>query len=501
MRHPKFSSSLRLTKARNLGEQYKPRSSFSLASTTSKSSSSHSSMPSGKSSLTKPHKPSRHESISGGWIQDQKCSKCMECSTPFSLIIRRHHCRICGNIFCGPCSRTRMALPKSTSSRRVRVCDPCAKLALVDHDAQTTQQDCLLESPEYDLPIEYTNLSDLRTAEQLSSFSELPSLSLSSLREPREGKNQSLLMLFVMGFLASMWFLRNDISIENPAYWILAIGFLTNLYEVFQCIRTRMSVCEALQCVPSNFDARFHTTTCDASEAMTELELTEGESEDCEELYGPIQSSQREKLLEIGDHALDRVVELANMDEGWRQETSAHADIKLMSREGKPARIYKCECSVEASMSTMFEILYEKYTESPQWNATSAEAKRLATLDERTDVTHMISAPALNGVITSRDFIDVRAWKEEGYGYAISSACAGGDIVPVQKGIVRGENGPSGFIILPWEDPNRADACRLICIVNVDIKGYFPSSMLKKGSLSEMDCFIRNLRAHIASRK
>lgn len=499
MPHSNFSASLRLTKARKLGEQFKSRSSFSLASTTSVCSSSDSSMPKERAQSRKPHKSSRHESFSGGWIQDKKCVKCMACSTPFSIIVRRHHCRICGNIFCGPCSRTRMALPKSSSSRRLRVCDPCAKLALADHDSETTEQDCVLDSPTYNLPTEYTNLSDLTSAEQLSTLS----ARLSGSREVNEvshaaNKNQSVLILSVVGFVASFWFLSDEISIQNPAYWILAIGFLTNLHELLRCINPRVNVSVPLSNDPTSLDSRFQSTL---SEAVTELESTESESvSSCGSSFR-IQNSQRERLLAIGKHAYDRVVELANMDEGWRQENSAHPDIKLMSRDGKPARIYKCECIVEASPSTMFQILHEEYAQSPSWNATSAEAKRLTTLDECTDVTHMTSAPALGGVITSRDFIDVRTWKEEGGGYAICNASAGGDIVPIQKGIVRGENGPSGLLLLPCEDPNKVDACRLICIVNVDIKGYFPSSMLKKGSLSEMDCFIRNLRAHVASRK
>ena len=37
-------------------------------------------------------------------MPDNACKECSECGIKFSLIIRRHHCRVCGRIFCSTCS-------------------------------------------------------------------------------------------------------------------------------------------------------------------------------------------------------------------------------------------------------------------------------------------------------------------------------------------------------------------------------------------------------------
>ena len=37
------------------------------------------------------------------WMPDKACKECSECSAKFSLFLRRHHCRICGRIFCNSC--------------------------------------------------------------------------------------------------------------------------------------------------------------------------------------------------------------------------------------------------------------------------------------------------------------------------------------------------------------------------------------------------------------
>ena len=45
----------------------------------------------------------------------------------FTPVNRRHHCRKCGFVVCGPCSEKRFLLP-SQSSKPVRICDFCYDL-------------------------------------------------------------------------------------------------------------------------------------------------------------------------------------------------------------------------------------------------------------------------------------------------------------------------------------------------------------------------------------
>ncbi|KAK7877746.1 hypothetical protein WMY93_030560 [Mugilogobius chulae] len=64
------------------------------------------------------------------WVPDSEASICMRChKAKFTAVNRRHHCRKCGYVVCGPCSEKRLLLP-SQSSRPVRVCDFC-------HDSHT----------------------------------------------------------------------------------------------------------------------------------------------------------------------------------------------------------------------------------------------------------------------------------------------------------------------------------------------------------------------------
>ncbi|GAA5888327.1 hypothetical protein JCM6882_008582 [Rhodosporidiobolus microsporus] len=75
------------------------------------------------------------------WTPDSKASKCKACRSPFGMWRRRHHCRLCGGVFCYLCSSKYFIIPghllapssSATSSdpqqqqpdRLARACDSC----------------------------------------------------------------------------------------------------------------------------------------------------------------------------------------------------------------------------------------------------------------------------------------------------------------------------------------------------------------------------------------
>jgi hypothetical protein len=66
------------------------------------------------------------------WVKDSDVKQCQDCGLKFTVLQRRHHCRKCGKIVCGPCSPTRMPLPELGLMVGVRVCDGCAAQAAAD---------------------------------------------------------------------------------------------------------------------------------------------------------------------------------------------------------------------------------------------------------------------------------------------------------------------------------------------------------------------------------
>ncbi|KAH9314030.1 hypothetical protein KI387_022657, partial [Taxus chinensis] len=68
------------------------------------------------------------------WMPDQSCRVCYECDSQFTVFHRRHHCRICGRVFCSKC--TQNTIPVSLDGRgsggkegeRIKVCNFCFKI-------------------------------------------------------------------------------------------------------------------------------------------------------------------------------------------------------------------------------------------------------------------------------------------------------------------------------------------------------------------------------------
>ena len=67
------------------------------------------------------------------WVPDSRATNCYNCKTIFGLLTRKHHCRICGRIFCYACSNN-SAVPVSYLDKwdgtKVKMCDEC-------HSSQT----------------------------------------------------------------------------------------------------------------------------------------------------------------------------------------------------------------------------------------------------------------------------------------------------------------------------------------------------------------------------
>lgn len=57
------------------------------------------------------------------WMDSKQVKCCAACEQQFSVTRRKHHCRLCGNVFCQPCSDNKMEL--ASSAKPVRVCDTC----------------------------------------------------------------------------------------------------------------------------------------------------------------------------------------------------------------------------------------------------------------------------------------------------------------------------------------------------------------------------------------
>lgn len=61
--------------------------------------------------VTPPQPPTTVSSFAPIMVPNEYRSDCTHCNSKFGVLRRRHHCRLCGDIFCSDCAGTKAVLP------------------------------------------------------------------------------------------------------------------------------------------------------------------------------------------------------------------------------------------------------------------------------------------------------------------------------------------------------------------------------------------------------
>lgn len=78
------------------------------------------------------------------WMADETAKECRDCLMPFTSLRRKHHCRICGQIFCSRCASNLVPGERWGHNGPLRTCDQCKHMLeeydrrqKIDADART----------------------------------------------------------------------------------------------------------------------------------------------------------------------------------------------------------------------------------------------------------------------------------------------------------------------------------------------------------------------------
>ncbi|RPD82110.1 hypothetical protein L226DRAFT_556074 [Lentinus tigrinus ALCF2SS1-7] len=81
------------------------------------------------------------------WMDDELCKECYDCKSVFTTWRRKHHCRICGQIFCSRCASNIIKGARFGHEGMVRVCNLCLdKLVNVDDDEDEDDRRSIMTS-------------------------------------------------------------------------------------------------------------------------------------------------------------------------------------------------------------------------------------------------------------------------------------------------------------------------------------------------------------------
>ncbi|OQS06222.1 hypothetical protein THRCLA_01723 [Thraustotheca clavata] len=100
------------------------------------------------------------------WVDDRSRKECRVCMQTFTIVRARHHCRACGEVVCGNCSRKWSVPVKNNGELLTRLCTPCSLKArsnlmpTVVHTNRFSRSNTTLDPP----------MSDFEMHLQMSSY-------------------------------------------------------------------------------------------------------------------------------------------------------------------------------------------------------------------------------------------------------------------------------------------------------------------------------------------
>ncbi|RPB11349.1 hypothetical protein P167DRAFT_575362 [Morchella conica CCBAS932] len=74
------------------------------------------------------------------WMKDELCKECFLCANTFGVFRRKHHCRLCGQIFCSKCT-TLISGDRFQHQGSMRVCSPCLEIVNEYQDESESEDD------------------------------------------------------------------------------------------------------------------------------------------------------------------------------------------------------------------------------------------------------------------------------------------------------------------------------------------------------------------------
>uniref|UniRef100_A0A672MG80 StAR-related lipid transfer protein 3-like n=1 Tax=Sinocyclocheilus grahami TaxID=75366 RepID=A0A672MG80_SINGR len=154
---------------------------------------------------------------------------------------------------------------------------------------------------------------------------------------------------------------------------------------------------------------------------------------------------------------------------------------------------------LKALLQCSAELVYQEVILQPekmvQWNRTVSVCQILQRVDDNTMVSYDVSAGAAGGVVSPRDFVNVRRVERKRDCYISAGMATNHSSKPPHSRYVRGENGPGGFVVL--KSSSNPSVCTFIWVLNTDLKGRLPRYLIHQSLAATMFEFMSHLRQRI----
>ncbi|XP_017284966.1 stAR-related lipid transfer protein 3 [Kryptolebias marmoratus] len=207
-------------------------------------------------------------------------------------------------------------------------------------------------------------------------------------------------------------------------------------------------------------------------------------------------TSQEKEYVRQGREAMSVVEQILTQEDNWKFEKNNDMGDSVYTLE---IPYHGKTFILKALMQCPAELVYQEVILQPekmvQWNRTVSVCQILQRIDDNTLVSYDVSAGAAGGVVSARDFVNVRRVERKRDCYMSAGMATSHDSKPPVSRYVRGENGPGGFVVL--KSSNNPSVCTFIWVLNTDLKGRLPRYLIHQSLAATMFEFMSHLRQRI----
>ncbi|CAL4124681.1 unnamed protein product, partial [Meganyctiphanes norvegica] len=207
-------------------------------------------------------------------------------------------------------------------------------------------------------------------------------------------------------------------------------------------------------------------------------------------------SPQDSAVVSAGAEALQKSIETLKSG-GWKLEKeTSHGDTVHSKLGPRGTKIYMVQGIVDAEPEIIFKETLQNFEKIPTWNKSLTKCELIQTVDSNTDVIYQVAAEGPGGVVSARDFVNVRYWKKVEDCWISAGMAVVHPEKPPQKKLVRGENGPGCWSFGPVDgSPSR---CHFRFLLDTELKGWIPQYVLDQALTHTCTEFMTSLRAFAA---
>lgn len=204
------------------------------------------------------------------------------------------------------------------------------------------------------------------------------------------------------------------------------------------------------------------------------------------------------QFIRASKDTVHMVFRMLYITDGWTIEREERDNICVSTRQfDGVGKVYKLETVIDVPSKLLNKLFWEDVDSQPAWNPSVRESQIVRRINKKTDIVYSVAAEAGAGIIASRDFVSLRRRKKKGSLTLLCAASIETDLIPVKRSIIRGHNGPGGWVLRDMVgEPNKTE---FVWLLNTELKGWLPQRLVEQSISGVMVDTARDIRKHVST--